>query len=396
MHFDFEAIINRKNTNCAKWDTLGSKYGRSDLIHLGVADMDFAAPPAIIEAFQKIIDHGIFGYTDINQKFYDSIIKWQKEKLEVNVSQKEIVFCPRINIAAGCLIRSCTSRDARIIINSPGYSPLYESISKNGRTPVENPLVRDGDIFKMDFENLKKIVDEKTEMFILCNPDNPSGRVWSIEEMNAISDFCDKNDLILFSDEIHSDLISSGNSHTSINNLNNNSLKNVYANSITKSFNVPGIIISYLIIKDENIRKKVNNEIDVLGMHNPNIFSVVAVEAAYMKSESWLKSLNNYLDANDIFFRDFILREMPAFRVLPREGTALLWIDCSSINLTEEELSRWFIEEARVEVYMGSNFGFRGIGYIRVNIGTSRKILEKALIRMKKAFPKLMEKENQS
>ena len=388
--YNFDKIINRKNTNSSKWDSLASKYGREDLIHLGVADMDFESPQAILEAFQKIVDHKIFGYTDLNKEFYTSIQGWIKKKVGFNIPKEWIVFCPRINIASSISVDSLTTTNSKVIVNSPSYSPLKEAVVKNNRRLVENPLIIKNGKFVMDFDYLESIIDQETQMFILCNPDNPSGRAWSRQELEQLAKFCNKHDLILFSDEIHSDIIADGAKHYSTLNLGPDTLERlIYANSPTKTFNIPGLIISYMIIPNPELREKIENAIDTIGMHNPNIFSLVAVEAAYNYCDDWLLAIRKYIDENERFVRRYLSENMKEFFVMPREGTYLLWIDYSALKVGEKELMNWFINQAKVEVYMGSNFGKDGLGYIRINIASSRKLLKEALDKMKNAYDKI-------
>lgn len=388
--YNFDQIINRRNTNCAKWDTLAKKYNRNDLIHLGVADMDFKSPQPILDALQQVVEHGIFGYSDLNNAFYSSIQNWFWNKIGKEIPKEWIVFCPRINIAAGICVEEFTEPGSRIIINSPSYSPLREAIAKNDRTVVENHLVLEDGRFCMDFKAMEKLVDKRTEMFLLVNPDNPSGRVWTREEMEKLADYCVRHNLLLFVDEIHSDILAEGVTHHSVLSL-TGSIEDhyIYAGSLTKTFNIPGIIVSYMIIPNKNLRNKVEAAIDRIGMHNPTIFSVAAVEAGYGYCQDWLKEVLSYINQNEILFRNFIAKHMPAFTILPREGTYLLWIDYKTLGISEEALLDWFINQAKVEVYMGSNFGQDGIGYIRVNLATSRLLLEQALEQMRKAYPLL-------
>lgn len=391
--YNFDKIINRRNTNSAKWDSLGAKYGRNDLIHLGVADMDFESPQPILDAFHKVVDHKIFGYTDLNDEFYTSIQGWIKKQVGVSIPREWIVFCPRINIASSICVDTLTKPYAKAIINSPSYSPLKEAIVKNNRRLIENPLVLKNGKFTIDFDYLESIIDEDTEMFILCNPDNPSGRAWSKEELEQLADFCKRNNLILFTDEIHSDILAEGVKHYSILNLDKEIYDRlIYACAPTKTFNIPGIIISYMIIPNQEIRDKVKKSIDRIGMHNPNIFSVVAVEAAYNYCDDWLIAVKEYINENEKFVRKFLKENMEEFVVMPREGTYLLWIDYSALKVSEDELRDWFINEAKVELYMGSNFGKDGLGYIRVNIATSRELLKQALVNMKNVYHKINHK----
>lgn len=390
--YNFDKIINRRNTNCAKWDTIGAKYGRDDLIHLGVADMDFESPQPILDAFSKIVEHKIFGYTDLNDNFYSSIQRWIKKQLGISIPREWIVFCPRINVASSICVDTLTKPNASAIINSPAYSPLKEAIVKNNRRLIENSLVVKNGKFTMDFDYLESIVDDNTELFILCNPDNPSGRAWSREELERLAQFCIEKDLILFSDEIHSDLLAEGVKLYSALHMEQIYDRLIYTNSPTKTFNIPGIIISYMIIPNEELRDKIKKSIDRIGMHNPNIFSVVAVEAAYNRCDNWLIAVNDYVDKNEKFVRKFLKENMEEFVVMPREGTYLLWINYSALGVSEDELRDWFINEAKVELYMGTNFGTDGYGYIRMNIAAPRELLRLTLNNMKNVYHKIKHK----
>lgn len=385
--YEFDKIIDRSNTNCAKWDTMAKKYDRKDLIHLGVADMDFMSPKPIIDAFTQVIEHGIFGYTDLNDCFYTSIQRWIEKYNSVNISKEWIVFCSRINIAAGICINSLTKPDDKIIINTPAYSPLYNAVIDNKRIIIESPLIYKDNHFCIDFMQLETIIDERTKMFILCSPHNPTGRVWSKEELEQLSSFCIKHNIYLFVDEIHSNLLAENMTHKSMLQIKGDIQDYlICANSITKTFNVPGVIISHMIIPNEEIRTKISTDINRIGIHNPNIFSVVAVEAGYNYCDEWLKEVCSYIDDNDRMVRAYISRHMPEFKVMPREGTYLLWISYKDLNISENQLEKWFIEEAKVEVYMGSLFGKDGRGFFRINIATSRLLLEKALKRMENVY----------
>lgn len=388
--FDFDQVIDRYKTNSAKWDSQAKKYNRNDLIHMSVADMDFKAPEPIIDALRRVVDHGIFGYTDLNDAFYSSIQRWMKTKHHVEVPQEWIVFCPRINIASSISVEALTSPDAKIIMNTPAYSPLRDAIVKNNRRITESPLIRHENRLTIDFEYLESVVDDKTEMFILVNPDNPSTRVWTKEEMIKVADFCVRHNLFLMVDEIHADILAEGTSfYSSLALPGDIQNKLIYLNSLTKTFNIPGVIISYMIVPNEKVRSVIKKSIDRIGMHNPTIFAVAAVEAGYNDCDEWLEEVNIYINENEKFFRKFLADNMPEFKIMPREGTYLLWIDYTALGVTEDELKNWFIEEAKVDVYMGSNFGKAGDGYIRLNLATPRKQLEQALNKMKDAYWKI-------
>lgn len=389
-YYNFDEIIDRRNTNSVKWDYLGAKYGRDDLIHLGVADMDFKSPQPILDAIQKVLDHGVFGYTGLNDEFFSSIRRWIKKQIGIDIPKEWILYCPKVNMASSITVDTLTKADAKIITNTPSYSPLKEAVTKNNRILIENPLVIENGKFTMDFNNLERIADRDTEMFILCNPDNPSTRVWSKEELKKVADFCQEHNLILFADEIHSDILADKVEFFSTLNLEDKIYDRlVYASSLTKTFNIPGIVISYMIIPNQELRNKIKKTIDRLALNSPNIFSLVALEAAYNRCDDWLVAVKDYINENERYVRNYIGEHMKELKVMPREGTYLLWIDYSALGVSEERMREWFINEANVEVYMGSVFGKEGTGYFRVNIATSRKLLKQVLDNMKKVYYKI-------
>lgn len=393
FEFDFDTIVDRRNTNCGKWDTMDKKYKNSQLIHLGVADMDFRAPRPIIDGFQTCIDHGIFGYTDLNDAFYDSFISWMKRKHFTDVKKEEIVFCPRINISSRLCVEAFTKPGDTIIINTPAYGPLYDAIVKNNRNVLESRLISENDRYRIDFEHLEQAVTPNTKMFLLCSPHNPVGRVWTREELEQIGNFCLKHRLILFSDEIHGDITAEGVEFISTLSLREEIRKLLaMAVSPTKTFNIPGVILSYLVIPDERLREQMKSEIDRIGMHNPTVFAVTAAEKAYTECDGWYDAALAYINENDIYTRNFFAKHMPEFHIYPREGTYLLWMDYSGLDCTEEELEEWFLKKAHVSVYMGTVFQEDGRGCIRMNIASPRALLTQAYEQMANVYDELKKK----
>lgn len=385
--FDFDSITNRRNTNCGKWDTMDKKYGREDMLHLGVADMDFKAPEPVLDGLRDILDMGVLGYTDLSDMFFESIRHWYKKQYRIDVPKEWIVFCPRINVASSICVDTYTNMGDGVIMNTPAYGPLRSAIEKNDRNFLVSPLKRNGERYELDFEHMESLVDERTKMLIMCNPHNPTGRCWTKEELIRTAEFCKKHDLILFSDEIHGDLVAEGAVHCPTLGLTNDiNDRLILATSPAKTFNIPGVIVSYMIIPNEDLRKQIARTIDRIGMHNPTIFAVTAVEKAYTECDDWYDAVKKYIDANEIYTRDYFARNFPGFHILPREGTYLLWIDYTSMGLTEEALEQWFLQEANVSVYMGSVFGDAGVGYMRLNLASPRTMLEAAYERMRRAW----------
>ena len=381
--YDFDVVVNRRNTNCGKWDTMDKKYGKKDMIHLGVADMDFRAPEEIRNALHDVLDMGVLGYTDLSDKFFTSIQRWYKKQCGMDIPREWIVFSPRINIACGICVDIFTEKGDGVIMNTPAYGPLQSAILKNDRRMLASPLKKNGERYEMDFDHMESLVDEHTKMMIMCNPHNPTGRAWTKEELMQAADFCKKHDLILFTDEIHADLMKAGVKHqTALSVTEDINDRLIVANSPTKTFNIPGVIVSYMIIPNEKLRKMIEVDIDRIGMHNPTIFAVTAVEKAYTECDDWYEAVKKYIDDNETFTRDFFAEYFPEFHIYPREGTYLLWIDYEKTGLNEQQLEEWFLEKANVSVYMGSVFGENGNGCIRLNLASPRPMLEEAYNRM--------------
>lgn len=385
--YDFDRVTDRRGTNCGRWDTMDDKYGRNDLIHLGVADMDFVSPSAITGAFAEITKAGIFGYTDLNEGFYNGIIRWYQKQYAIEIEKDWIVFCPRINIASSICVAEYTKPGEKVMMHTPAYGPLKSAIVKNDREMTASPLKRSGDTYVIDFEQMENAVTNDTRMLILCSPHNPTGRVFTEQELKLIGDFCVKHDLILFSDEIHADIVRRGiESRTVLSLAGKIREKLIVASSPTKTFNVPGVIVSYMIIPDKELRGRIRRVIDRIGMHNPSIFAVAAVEKGYTECDDWYEEMSVYIDRNEDFVRTYFAGHFPELHILRREGTYLLWIDYSGLGLTEEEMEKWLIEKAHVSVYMGSVFGEDGKGYLRLNLASPRAVLEEALARMNEAY----------
>lgn len=390
MKINFDEWNERRNTNCGKWDTMDKKYQKEGMLHLGVADMDFRSPKQIIDAFQDILDKGIFGYTDLSDRFYENIRQWMKQKHHAEVAREEIVFCPRINVSSSICVETFTEEMDEVIINTPAYGPLYQAVVKNHRKVVESPLILENGSYKIDFEHLESVVTDKTKMFILCSPHNPVGRVWTREELEEVGAFCKKHDLLLFVDEIHGDIVAEGVTFTTALILSETVRERlIVATSLTKTFNVPGVIVSYMIVPDEEIRSRIAQTIDRIGMHNPTIFAVAAVEHGYMECEEWYRQMLAYVNENETFTREFFAEHFPEFEILERQGTYLLWISYEKLGITEEELEKWFLEKANVSVYMGSVFGNEGRGFIRLNIASPRAMLKEAYERMAAVYSEI-------
>ena len=352
---DFDYVSSRRNTYCAKHDSFDKVYGRKDLIHLGVADTDFTTAKEIVKKLEEVATFGLFGYTDTNEDFYNAIIHHLNNRYNSHVSQEEILYCSRINIAEVASIMALTQPNDQVLINTPAYTPLHNAITQNQRRVIESPMVRVDNGYQIDFDHMESVVTSDTKIYVLCSPYNPTGTVFSREVLEHVGDFCIKHDLILFCDEIHGDIIKEGVAFTSVLTLSDKLLDRlIYANSPAKTFNTPGLITAYLVIPNKDIREKVGRSINDMGIHNPNIFGLNALITGYESCDDYIDELNVYIDDNERFVREYLQANMDGFKVMDREGTFLLWIDYSSLDVTEEILKDWIINKANVSVYFSS------------------------------------------
>lgn len=383
MH-DFDKIIDRRGSDCAKWDTFDKIYNNvDDLIHMGCADSDFQSPKEIIEELTKTVNHGVFGYTDLADEFYNGIISWQKEQNNIEVKREDIVFCPRINISCGLCVEAFSKKGDEIIINSPVYPPLKDAVVLNERIIKEVPLVLNEDSFVFDFDALEQAITDKTKMFILVSPHNPTSRVWTNSELEKIADICVKHNIILYVDEIHSDLLKCGVKFTSslaLKGLIEEKL--IMTHSVAKTFNVPGAIISYLIIKNPKLKDALQDQITRIGMNNPNVFANAIMRVAFQKCAYYVDEIKQYIDANEEYFVGELKEIFPKAKFIKREGTYLLFVSFKDVA-PEDKIFDFFLKKAKVEFYRGSHFGKEFEGYMRINIAAPRETLRKAIKRIK-------------
>lgn len=384
---DFDRVIVRRGTDCAKWDTFDKIYGGTDLIHVGCADMDFQSPPEICEELKKAVEHGVFGYTDLSDKFYSGICSWYHSRHQIEVKPEEIIFTPRINIACGLCIEALTRPGDKVILNAPAYPPLCQAAEDNGRVVIETPLKVAGDSFELDLEALEKEVDDKTHFMVLVNPHNPTTRCWTLTELQAVADFCVRHDLYLFCDEIHGDFVKQGCTFHSILECSGPIRERlIVASSPAKTFNVMGCLVAYLIIRNPKLKAAFYREIQRVGEHNPSLFANAVMRVAYQQCAWYVDEVNAYIDGNEAYIRQEFMRLFPKLEIKRREGTYLLWMDFNPVFESEKDMLAYFIDEARVEIYPGSHFGRAFSGYVRFNLAEARPLLEEIVRRMEAAL----------
>ena len=395
MKYDFDEQIDRRNTNSAKFDEMDALFG-SDVMHLGVADMDYRSPKPIIEAMQNIVEKGVFGYTIWPENYEELVSQWMKRRYGQETKNEWVVFSPRINMALNMAVETFTNEGDGIVLHTPAYTALQNAVEKYHRVMIESPLVLENGRYKMDFQQLRRNLDEKkaqgvcAKIMLLCNPHNPTGRVWEIEELRQVVDICKEYDLLLISDEIHEDFVKKGHKFVSCLRFQEDLQgRMIVCNSITKTFNVPGVILSNLLIPDQGIRERMKENMDRWGLHDPNIFAAGIMEAAYTQCDEWIEQVNTYLDENYEFLKKYLEKNMPELEVIPSEGTYMAWVQTEKLQISPEELEKFFIEDAKVSVYMGSRYGKHTDSFIRINIATSRSYLQEALERIRAQYYKI-------
>ncbi|WP_226897955.1 MalY/PatB family protein [Paraclostridium bifermentans] len=390
MNYNFDTIIDRSNNFAAKWSEMDKKYGTNDLIPMWVADMDFKAAPCIIDALRNRLEQGIYGYTTRPNSYNESIVNWVSRRFGWNIKSEWLVFSPGVIPAISILIQELTNEGDKIMIQEPVYSPFNSVVKDNKRELVISPLkkLEDGN-YVMDYEDIEaKIKDVK--IFILCNPHNPVGRVWTKEELKQLGDICIKHNVKVISDEIHSDIIFKGYKHIPFASI----CKEFEQNSITcmaptKTFNIAGLQMSQVILPNEDDYKALDSAFARIDIRRNNAFSLVATEAAYNHGEEWLTDFIDYLEGNMDFAVDYIEKNMPKLKVRKPQGTYLLWVDFSELGLSDDEVAKFLVENAKVALNNGPSFGIGGQGYQRINLACPRSMVEEALTRIKNAIDSL-------
>ncbi|QSX06420.1 pyridoxal phosphate-dependent aminotransferase [Sedimentibacter sp. zth1] len=384
MKYNFDEIINRTNTASIKWDDVEQLTDGRPAIPFWVADTDFKSPKEVIEALQKRVEHGIFGYTGYTKTIVPTIKKWINNRHEWTVEDEWITYTPGVVSAISYVIDEFTNEGDGILVQTPIYPPFIGVPKENGRKVLENELILVDGKYTIDFEDFEKKAKE-AKVFLLSNPHNPSGRVFTKDELIRLGEICLYNNVIIISDEIHSDIIYSGYKHTPIASL-NKKLQNITITcySASKSFSLAGLSTSVIVIPNKNIRDKFNAYL--LKKHiSVNIMGKVAIEAAYKYGDDYLNQLNEYIESNRDFMLKFMSKNTPKIKPLRGEGTYLVWLDCREMNLSDEKL-RDFFTDAGVVLNQGMTFGNAGSGFMRFNIGCPTAILGEGLERIKKAY----------
>ncbi|WP_279113507.1 MalY/PatB family protein [Hoylesella timonensis] len=389
MKYDFDKIIPRRGTNSVKWDVAKE----DGVIPMWVADMDFQAAPCIRQALKERMDHGVFGYTLVPNSYYKSIISWFDRRHQWKIDRNWILYTSGVVPAISAIIKALTEPGDKVLVQTPVYNCFFSSIRNNGCTTAENALVRKGNSYEIDFDDFERqAADEKTKVFLLCNPHNPAGRVWTPDELCRMNDICLKHGVQVISDEIHCELVMPGYKFTPFAAVSKACQDNcITTNSPTKSFNIAGLQIANIITNNDTIKRKIDRAININEVCDVNPFGVIALQAAYNEGESWIDQLNLYLWENYKVLKDFFQEHLPKLQVLKLEGTYLVWVDISATGLKADELTNELLQQGKVMVNSGMLYGkTTGANYLRLNIAMPRSLMLEALQRIAQVLqPKL-------
>lgn len=384
--YNFDKVINRRQTNCLKYD--GEKAFDSQMIPMWVADMDFETLPEVKIALEKRAQHGIFGYASPNDPYYQSVINWMKKRHHFQIEKNWIITTPGIVTSLKLAVRAYTKENDKVMVMKPVYYPFDDAIAINKRVVVECPLVFTNNHYYCDFELFEKtIVENQIKLFILCNPHNPVGKVWTREELYQIGTICKKHHVIVVSDEIHMDFVYEGYQHVPFYNV-DESFKEfcIICTAPSKTFNLASLHTSNIIIANEELRNLFVNEKHAAGVTSPNIFGLDACEAAYTYGAEWVDELINYLKGNIDYMKQFLETRLPDLKMIEPEGLYLIWVDMRALGMNKNELEDFMLNKAHLWLDEGYVFGTGGEGFERFNIACPRSLLKKALEQLETAI----------
>lgn len=389
MKYNFDEIIPRKNSDCLKYDKLQEMFGTDDALSMWIADMDFRTPPFVIEALRRRLDHEVLGYTFCSPQWKPAIQNWVSRHYGWDVKEEEIGFVGGIVPAISFAVQCFTAPNDKILIQPPVYHPYHHVVKDLGRTLVYNPLRLVNGQFEIDFEDFeRKIVGCK--LFLLCNPHNPGGRVWNADELVRIADICARNGVIVISDEIHCDMALTGYKHTVFATVSEAAAQNsVTLMAASKTFNIAGLKSSYHIIQNEALRKQYSEYLTRSELDTAHLFATTAVAVAYNEGDEWLAQMLQYVEENIAFLDKYLKENMPKISFIRPQASYLVFLDARELGMAQERLVEFFLKEAKVAMNDGTMFGQEGAGFMRMNLGCPRAMLQQALEQIKAAYDRL-------
>ena len=382
----FDEIIDRLGTNSVKWDARERIFGSGDVLPLWVADMDLPCPPEVVQAIEARAKHPIYGYPGDNGALFEAAKGWVNRRFGAEVDTDWMVAIPGVVPGIQVAINAFTKPGDKVIIQPPVYPPFFSTSEELGRRIVENPLKRVDGKYEMDFDDLRKKIDQRTKLFVLCSPHNPIGQVWSREDLLQLGEICAEKGIMIIADEIHSDLVYEKGAHTPFYTLSEQlANQSVTFISGSKTFNLAGLFTSIAIIKNRKLRNEFRVTANKMGLNHINLFGIVASTAAYNHGDQWLDELLDYLHENAVMIRHFLSERIPEIKMTIPEATYLAWLDFRELGLYGQELRNFLIREAKVGLNDGFQFGKQGDGFCRMNFGCPRSVLKEALQRIEKA-----------
>ena len=386
--YDFDKVIDRKGSGAIKTDALKDKFGREDLIPLWVADMDFETAPFIVEALKERLEHPVFGYTAQPADYWPTVRQWIADHHGWETECSWMTFIPGIVKGIGMVINALLKDDEKVIIQPPVYHPFRLIPQGNRREVVYNPLTENADgSYSMDFENLESVYDEKCKLLILSNPHNPAGIVWPRETLVRLAEFCHKRGITVISDEIHCDMALFGNKHIPFASVSPEAAAcSITFGSPSKTFNIAGIVSSYAIVPDEELRERFFGWLEANEMNAAPMFSPIATIAAFRHGEEWRKEMISYIEGNVDFVIDFCAKELPQIKPLRPQASFLVWLDCRTLGMERDQRNDLFINKAGLALNDGETFSPGGEGFMRLNVAVSRKTLKQAMIQLRDAI----------
>lgn len=384
MKYDFDKIVPRRHSGSYKWDTVPE-----DALPLWVADMDFEVAPAIKKALEQRVAHGVFGYTQVDDSYYEAVISWFERRHQWTIDRRWMLYTSGVVPAISCAIKALTLPGEQVLVQTPVYNCFFSSIKNQGCQILENRLVRADDHYVIDWDDFEqKCAEEKTTVFLLCNPHNPGGRVWTKDELEKMGAICDKHHVFVISDEIHCELVMPGYKFTPFAAVSEVNLRNsVTLSSPSKSFNTAGLQIANIICEDDEVRRRIERVINIFEVCDVNPFGPIALKAAYNESEDWLDALNEYIWGNYQLLRDTLAQKLPQLKVMKLEGTYLAWVDISSLGMNSDAVTEKLLRDGHVFVSSGTLYGKEaGEGFIRVNLACPRSVLSEGINRIVKTL----------
>ena len=380
MTYDFDKIIDRSGSGDLKHEVLKERYGRSDLLPLWVADMDFETPQFITDALRQRLDHSLFGYTVVPDELWTSIIQWIRDHHQWEVKREWLTYIPGIVKGIGMAINVFVKEDEKVIIQPPVYHPFRLTPEGNGRKVVYNPLKEVNGTYKMDFEQLAEVVDDKCRLLILSNPHNPAGVCWPKETLQRLAHFCFEHNIIVISDEIHADMALFGNKHIPFASVSDEAAQiSITFGAPSKTFNIAGIVSSYAIVPNDSLRRRFYTWLEANELNDPPLFSPIATIAAYTQGEDYRQQMLSYIEDNIRFVEDYCREHLPQIKPWRPQASFLVWLDCRALGLSHDALVDLFVNHAHLALNDGAMFGIGGSGFMRLNVGTPHAVLRQAL-----------------